>query len=275
MHATPAWHLDQTRLLTRRELATVLADNANKPRCSENGPAKPNHCPAFVLLRIARSRKLLDCSSTMWSWKFRDPICASRRDHQEPQTPPSSAVVGFRNSGRPSGVEEATVEQGASGTDPFVCSVQSHRHGYGLQRHAIRRRFLSACKVQGMARLRTLTIHHGRRTFISHALAGGRSLAADNIRVEQTQIGEFVEIALLSRPSVHFAFEHHAEAAQTLGLQPFALVFFPEFINECLHRFQINQTALRRQVPQAWNDGGGRYGKVRLPPIGDQQRNWT
>jgi integrase len=28
-----------------------------------------------------------------------------------------------------------------------------------------------------MARARTLTIHHGRHTFISHALAGGRSLA--------------------------------------------------------------------------------------------------
>src|ERR1700752_4979995 len=43
---------------------------------------------------------------------------------------------------------------------------------------ALRRRFLSACKVLGLARLRTLTIHHGRHTFISHALAGKRSLAA-------------------------------------------------------------------------------------------------
>jgi site-specific recombinase XerD len=31
--------------------------------------------------------------------------------------------------------------------------------------------------VLGAARLETLTIHHGRHTFISHALAGGRSLA--------------------------------------------------------------------------------------------------
>jgi integrase len=37
-------------------------------------------------------------------------------------------------------------------------------------RHAIRRRFLTACKVLGLARARTLTIHHGRHTFISHAL---------------------------------------------------------------------------------------------------------
>jgi integrase len=56
--------------------------------------------------------------------------------------------------------------------------VQANRFGQSLQRHAVRRRFLSACKVLGTARLRTLTIHHGRHTFISHALAGGRSLAA-------------------------------------------------------------------------------------------------
>jgi integrase len=31
--------------------------------------------------------------------------------------------------------------------------------------------------VLGLARLATLTIHHGRHTFISHALAGGRTLA--------------------------------------------------------------------------------------------------
>jgi hypothetical protein len=33
------------------------------------------------------------------------------------------------------------------------------------------------CKILGAARLETLTIHHGRHTFISHALVGGRTLA--------------------------------------------------------------------------------------------------
>ena len=46
-----------------------------------------------------------------------------------------------------------------------------------LQRAAVRRRFLQACKVLGYERLAKLTIHHGRHTFISHALAGGRTLA--------------------------------------------------------------------------------------------------
>ncbi|MBX9678662.1 MAG: site-specific integrase [Gemmataceae bacterium] len=67
--------------------------------------------------------------------------------------------------------------QGATEGEAFVCSVQSNRVGQGLQRAAIRRRFLSACKGLGKDRVATLTIHHGRHTFISHALAGGRSLA--------------------------------------------------------------------------------------------------
>jgi integrase len=35
----------------------------------------------------------------------------------------------------------------------------------------------SACKVLGPERLQSLTTHDGRHTFISHALAGGRTLA--------------------------------------------------------------------------------------------------
>jgi site-specific recombinase XerD len=34
-----------------------------------------------------------------------------------------------------------------------------------------------ACGILGPERFRSLTIHHGRHTFISHALAGGRTLA--------------------------------------------------------------------------------------------------
>jgi len=61
------------------------------------------------------------------------------------------------------------VAQGGRDADPFNSSVQAHRRGQSLQRYALRRRFLTACK----ARLHLLTIHHGRHTFISHALAGG------------------------------------------------------------------------------------------------------
>ena len=38
-------------------------------------------------------------------------------------------------------------------------------------------RHLVACRVLGGNRQRELTIHHGRHSFVSHALAGGSSLA--------------------------------------------------------------------------------------------------
>jgi len=67
--------------------------------------------------------------------------------------------------------------QGARRDDPFVLSLQTATFGQPLNRHVLRRRFHTACRVLGWERLRSLTIHHGRHTFISHALAGGRTLA--------------------------------------------------------------------------------------------------
>lgn len=62
---------------------------------------------------------------------------------------------------------------GAEYDEPFV----ANRLGTRLSRHTLRKRFRTACKVLGPQRLSSLTIHHGRHTFISHALAGGRTLA--------------------------------------------------------------------------------------------------
>ncbi|HEY4308900.1 MAG TPA: site-specific integrase, partial [Pirellulales bacterium] len=60
---------------------------------------------------------------------------------------------------------------------PFIASLRSGHAIRPLSRHTLRKRFRTACKVLGSDRLASLTIHHGRHTFISHALAGGRTLA--------------------------------------------------------------------------------------------------
>jgi integrase len=67
--------------------------------------------------------------------------------------------------------------RGAQGGDPFIASLQAGREALLFSRHTLRKRFRTACRVLGMERLEHLTIHHGRHTFISHALAGGRTLA--------------------------------------------------------------------------------------------------
>ena len=55
--------------------------------------------------------------------------------------------------------------------------MRPSRSGEMFSRHTLRKRFRAACKVLGRERLKSLTIHHGPHTFISHALAGGRTLA--------------------------------------------------------------------------------------------------
>jgi integrase len=69
------------------------------------------------------------------------------------------------------------IEDGAKPSTFFLDSHRPSREPVPLSRHTLRKRFRTACKVLGSDRLRTLTIHHGRHTFISHALAGGRTLA--------------------------------------------------------------------------------------------------
>jgi integrase len=66
---------------------------------------------------------------------------------------------------------------GANSNDPFLCSLQTATCGMPLNRHVLRCRFLTACRGLGWDRLRTLTLHHGWHTFVSHALAGQRTLA--------------------------------------------------------------------------------------------------
>jgi integrase len=67
-------------------------------------------------------------------------------------------------------------QHAAIGDDYLVHLPHATRRG-AVSRHTLRRRFQQACRVSGLARLRTITIHHGRHTFISYALAGGRTLA--------------------------------------------------------------------------------------------------
>ena len=68
-------------------------------------------------------------------------------------------------------------QQGAGANDYFVCAQQNGVFGKRLDRRNARCRFIAACRVLGEGRAAEITIHHGRHSYISHALAGGRSLA--------------------------------------------------------------------------------------------------
>ncbi len=67
--------------------------------------------------------------------------------------------------------------QGAGPGDLFVCSQSQGSFGRPLTRQNARVRYISTCRVLGKHRQAEITIHHGRHSFVSHALAAGRTLA--------------------------------------------------------------------------------------------------
>jgi integrase/recombinase XerD len=76
-------------------------------------------------------------------------------------------------------------EQGASDSDPFVCSQAQGKHhktgaasfGKPLSKRNAQARFDNAVKILGTERAAQLSIHSGRHSFCSHALHAGVSLA--------------------------------------------------------------------------------------------------
>ncbi len=67
--------------------------------------------------------------------------------------------------------------EGAGPGDLFVCSQSLGSFGKQLNRQNARVRYISTCRVLGSQRQAEITIHHGRHSFVSHALAAGRTLA--------------------------------------------------------------------------------------------------
>jgi integrase len=171
------WHVDQTKILTRRELACVLDDLARR-------------APRSASTRMNRAIFRLACCcglrvSEIRALRLEDVCVATGRPHLRVRP---EGAKGKRARVVPLWWDAATLEdvtawkrereeQGARPGDAFVCCLWPTRLGRRLIRHTIRERFRTACKGLGLERLRTLTTHHGRHTFISHALAGGRSLA--------------------------------------------------------------------------------------------------
>jgi len=69
------------------------------------------------------------------------------------------------------------IKQGADSNSPFVCSQAHSTLGKCLSIRNAQSRWKAAIKILGDERRQTISIHSGRHSFCSHALAGGRSLA--------------------------------------------------------------------------------------------------
>ncbi len=168
---------DVTRILTRRELQAVLADLRRK------APRSKNTRLNLVIFRLSACCGLR--ASEIAQLQMADIRVELPRPHIRIRV---GASKGGRSRRVPLWWDGGTLDDlaawradraacGATGGAPFVASLQAGREALVFSRHTLRKKFRTACRVLGAERLESLTIHHGRHTFISHALAGGRTLA--------------------------------------------------------------------------------------------------
>jgi integrase len=170
--------VDPTKILTRTEIAAVLVELRRKAARS------PNTRMNLVIFRLAACCGLR--ASEIAQLQVGDVRVDGARPHLRIRR---SAAKGGRSRIVPLWWDGGTLADiaswkqdrqrgGALPSEPLVASLRPGRPSSPLSRHTLRKRFRTACKCLGSSRLESLTIHHGRHTFISHALANGaRSLA--------------------------------------------------------------------------------------------------
>jgi integrase len=177
--------IDQTKILTRQEIVTILADLTRKGKRSANSRMNK------VIFRLATCCGLR--VSEICGLSLANAITGSKRPHLH-----LPAAIAKRHKARkvPLWWDAATladleawkrerIQQGAKPGSPFICSQARGRHsqtgqetfGKRLAPRNAQARFKKVLKVLGIERVRMLSIHCGRHSFCSHALAGGRSLA--------------------------------------------------------------------------------------------------
>jgi len=168
---------DMTKILTRSEMQAVLADLKRK------APRSKNTRLNLVIFRLAACCGLR--ASEIAQLQVEDVRVNTPRPHIRIRV---GASKGGKSRRVPLWWDRGTLEDladwrgariaaGARGDQPLVTSLQAGREAIVFSRHTLRKRFRTACRTLGTERLKSLTIHHGRHTFISHALAGGRTLA--------------------------------------------------------------------------------------------------
>lgn len=168
--------LDKTRILSRAEIATVVAELKRKRR-------SVNTRQNLIIFRLSASCGLR--VSEIAGLSLRDVQTDDPRPHLVlPQTgakrcrprtvplwwdPETIADIAAWKGER--------IAAGAQPSDPLVCSQHKDTRGKTLSARNLQHRWSVALKVLGRDRVKRLSIQKGRHSFCSHALMGGHSIA--------------------------------------------------------------------------------------------------
>jgi len=170
------WTVDKSKILQPGEIKLVLADLARKGRRSLNTRLnrvvfRLSCCAGLRASEIAGLILAdMQVDSTRLQIRVRKEIAKGHKPRKVPLHWDGATLHDLRDWKR------FRREQGAGDDAPFVCSQHRDTLGKPLDRRNLRKRFKVACKCLGPERQSELTIHHGRHSFVSHAIHGGRSI---------------------------------------------------------------------------------------------------
>lgn len=204
--------MDVSQILTREEHAAVLADLHRRVKRSRNTRL---NLTIFRLAACCGLRRKELCGLNLGDFllgvakpvlRIRKDVTKGREGKRKARLVPLSWDVGKNST-----LEDLTAwfqerrKEGARRDDPFLAGFTGKR----LTRDLAAKRWKTAIRVLGQDRLRQLSIHKGRHTFISHALAGGIPLvdvrdAAGHSNVSITN----VYLHILDKPTVTNLFDY-------------------------------------------------------------------
>jgi len=175
--------LDRTRILQSDEIAAVITD------CTKKMKRSPTLEVNLIVFRLSCQFGLR--RKEIAGLQMRDVILFGPRPHivirkdntkggegkrrkrqvplwwdAEPNFPKQSLAAWF----------DKRMAAGASGKDPFVCSMRKGFYGNPICWNKVPCHWRTAIRCLGPERGEQLSIHQGRHSFISHSLAKGRSL---------------------------------------------------------------------------------------------------
>jgi len=168
--------INKTRILARSEISDVLADLKRKKR-------SVNTRQNLIVFRLATCCGLR--VSEIAGLRVADVQTSGRRPHvavrrETAKRNKARTVPLWWDAGTLADLEAWKAErvgQGAKPSDTFVCSQSKGTQGKPLSARNLQYRWRVAIKVLGPERVTLLSIHCGRHSFCSHALAGGRTIA--------------------------------------------------------------------------------------------------
>jgi integrase len=165
----PSWKINLSKVMSQVEIDTVLSDLTEKSR------QNPQAFVKLVIFRLAvfsgvRASELAGLRMEDVALDSDLPVIRVRAETAKGHH--SREIPLFSEETRSDLLhwKMLRTSQGATASDPFVCSVSKSSQGHSFTRQSIRNRFRSAVKCLGKERAGSLSVHHGRHTFASMSL---------------------------------------------------------------------------------------------------------